>query len=48
MAKARRTRSGTGGGKGTERGRGHGGTAQGPQNGTGPRAKAGTCVKKRK
>jgi len=46
--KGRGKKTGVGGGRGTGLGRGKGGLAKGPQNATGPRAKAGTCVRKKK
>ena len=44
---ARGTRSGQGGGRGTGKGAGKGGMRTGPRNGTGPRAKAGTGIRKK-
>ena len=41
-------RTGVGGGRGTGKGYKKGGLRTGPKNSTGPRAKAGTCVKKKK
>ena len=48
MTKGRGRRTGVGLGRGTGLGRGRGGLAAGPQNSTGPRAKVGTCIKKKK
>ena len=47
MARGRGKKTGVGGGKGTGRGLGKGGLRTGPKNMTGPRAKAGTCVRKK-
>ena len=47
MAKARGKRTGAGKGRGTGMGYGKGGLRTGPKNGTGPRAKKGTCIKKK-
>lgn len=48
MAKGRGKKSGTGRGRGTGRGHGKGGLRAGPKDGSGPRGRAGTCVKKKK
>lgn len=46
--KGRGKRTGAGKGMGTGRGYGKGGLRLGPKDGTGPRAKRGTCVRKKK
>jgi len=47
MARGRGKKTGVGLGKGTGLGYGKGGGRTGPKNMTGPRAKAGTCVRKK-
>ena len=47
MARGRGKQTGIGRGKGTGKGTGRGGMRTGPKNMTGPRAKAGTCVRKK-
>jgi len=45
---ARKAKDGRGKGRGTGKGYGKGGLRKGPRNGTGPRGRTGTCVKKKK
>jgi len=43
---ATKPKDGRGGGRGTGQGAGKGGRRTGPRDGTGPRGKVGTCLKK--